>query len=128
MDKDLNRPSSEIIGAAMKIHQALGPGLLNSTYDKALLYELRHRNMEVLSEVSLPISYKELEVRDAYRIDLVVDNTIILGVKEVQEITQHHPTQLPNDLHLAQKPLGLILNFQVPALRDGIARLINKPL
>lgn len=128
MDEDLNRPSSEIIGAAMKIHRALGPGLLNSNYDKALLYELRHRNMEVLSEVSLPISYKELEVRDAYRIDLVVDNTIILEVKEVQEIAQHHPAKLPNDLRLAQKPLGLILNFQVPALRDGIARLINKPL
>lgn len=112
----------------MKIHRALGPGLLNSTYDKALLYELRNRNMEVLSEVSLPISYKELEVRDAYRIDLVVDNTIILEVKEVQEIAQHHPAKLPNDLRLAQKPLGLILNFQVPALRDGIARLINKPL
>ena len=128
MDDELNKLSSDIIGAAMEVHRELGPGLLESTYQKALVHELRLRKFEVLTEVSLPVSYKKLEIRDAYRIDMVVNNTIILELKAVQKIEDLHKAQLLTYLHLAKKPLGLLLNFNVPRLKEGIRRLINKPL
>ena len=102
MDEKLNTLSAEIIGAAMEVHRELGPGLLESTYHKALVHELRLRKLEVLSEVSLPVTYKDLEVRDAYRIDVVVNNTIILELKAVQKIEDLHKAQLFTYLRLAK--------------------------
>ncbi|YCM44190.1 GxxExxY protein [Verrucomicrobiaceae bacterium 227] len=102
MDEKLNTLSAEIIGAAMEVHRELGPGLLESTYHKALVHELRLRKLEVPSEVSLPVTYKDLEVRDAYRIDVVVNNTIILELKAVQKIEDLHKAQLLTYLRLAK--------------------------
>lgn len=128
MESRLNQLSSEIISAAIEVHQILGPGLLENSYQTALAHELKLRRMEILREVSLPVSYKGLEIRDAYRIDLVVNNTIILELKAVQEVLPIHKAQLLTYIRLAQKPLGLLLNFHAPLLRDGISRLINKSL
>ena len=129
MDEDqLNSLTESIIGAAMEGHRALGPGLLEATYQKSLAHELKLRGHEVLTEVLLPISYKDLTIQDAYRIDIVVDHTIILELKAVEQLQNIHSAQLLTYLRLANKPLRLLLNFHVPRLKEGIRRLINKSI
>ncbi len=121
-----NRVASEIIGAAIEVHRYLGPGLLESAYEDCLEWELKSRGFEVQRQVVLPIQYKELEVKRAFRLDLLIENLIIVEVKAEERIETIFQTQLNTYLRLSDLYLGLILNFHTERLKDGgIKRVIN---
>jgi GxxExxY protein len=122
---ELNEISGEIIAAALKVHSAIGPGVLESVYQTCLLHELQQRKLNVLSEVALPVLYDSLKLDSGYRIDLLVENRIIVKLKCVETLLPIHKAQLLTYLRLANKPLGLLLNFNVVHLRDGIKRILN---
>ena len=114
-----------IIDAAMKVHSALGPGLLESAYEACLKYELSKRNLVVESQVILPVFYDGIRIDAGYRIDLLVENEIILELKAVEKIIPIHEAQLLSYLKLSNKQVGLLLNFNVLHLKDGITRVVN---
>jgi GxxExxY protein len=125
---ELNELSSKIIKAAITVHKELGPGLLESVYQKCLVIELRLLKLEVESEVPLPISYKGQKVdEEGFRIDLLVENRVVVELKSVEKIQPVHPKQLLTYLKLANKELGLLVNFNVVLLKDGIKRVVNAP-
>jgi GxxExxY protein len=121
----INLLTSKIIGCAIAVHKALGPGLLESAYRACLVAELRHAGLRVDEEVRLPIVYRGLTIDCSYRIDLVVEGTVILEIKAVSVVLPIHEVQLVTYLKLAGKPVGLLLNFNVPVMKDGIVRKIN---
>ena len=122
---ELNSLSERIIGLAIEVHRHLGPGMLESTYQKCLCYELEKHGIQFRKEVDVPLTYKELEIDRAYRADLIVDDCIVLEIKSVESILPVHEAQLLTYLKLCKKKLGLLLNFNVPLLKDGIIRKIN---
>jgi GxxExxY protein len=122
---ELNEISGEIIAAALKVHSAIGPGVLESVYQTCLLHELQQRGLNVASQVVLPVHYDNLKLDSGYRIDLLVENRIIVELKCVETLMPIHKAQLLTYLRLANKPLGLLLNFNVVHLRDGIKRVLN---
>jgi GxxExxY protein len=126
---DASRPeallSGRIIGAAMKVHSALGPGLLESAYEACLAYELRRRGLEVLTQVPVPIVYGDLRIELAYRMDLLVEGAVVVELKAVPRTLPIHQTQLLSYLRLTGHTLGLLINFQVARLKDGIQRVAN---
>jgi GxxExxY protein len=122
---DINQLSSKIIGAAIEVHKTLGPGLLESTYEKCLCYELNLRGIPFTNQVSLPVVYKGKQLDCRYQMDLVVENTIILELKSCEKVEPIHQAQLLTYLKLSGLNLGLLLNFNVPVMRDGITRIVN---
>jgi len=122
---DINQLSSKIIGAAIEVHKALGPGLLESAYEKCLCHELKLRGLSFDNQKPLPLVFKGEELDCGYRLDIVVDNAIILEVKSCERIEPIHKAQLLTYLKLSGLKLGLVLNFNVPAMRDGIVRMVN---
>lgn len=120
-DKEL---TEAIIGAAIEVHRALGPGLLESCYESCLAWELLARGVEFERQVSLGIVYKDHLVESAYRIDLLIENRVIVEVKAVETVTDVHRAQLLTYLKLSGKPIGLILNFNVELLKHGIDRMV----
>jgi GxxExxY protein len=122
-----NAISYKIIGAAMKVHSALGPGLLESAYEKALAHELTNIGLQFRRQVQLPVEYGGVKLSPAYRIDFVVEDCVVVEIKAVEKILPVHRTQLLSYLKLAKLPLGVLINFKVPHLRDGICRRINAP-
>jgi GxxExxY protein len=118
--------TSGIIEAAMKVHTYLGPGLLESVYQKCLVYELRKRGIEVESEAWLPVIYDELRVEGAFKADLIVNDVVVVELKAVEQILAVHKAQLLSYLRLTGKPVGLLLNFNVAHLREGICRFTNR--
>ena len=125
MPADLNIITGEIVDSAMKVHSALGPGLLESAYKACLAFELADRGLAVESEVPLPVTYRGIKLNAAYRIDFIVADSVIVEVKAVEKILPVHRAQLLAYLKLSGKKLGLLLNFNVPRLKDGITRLAN---
>jgi GxxExxY protein len=122
----LNHLSSKIIEAAINVHRELGPGLLESVYNTCMLIELKNLDLEVKSEVPLPIFYKKKKVSDeGFRLDLLVEDKIIVELKSVENIQPVHKKQLLTYMRLANKPLGLLINFNESLLKDGITRIIN---
>ena len=117
--------SSAVIGAAISVHKALGPGLLESAYQACLLYELRLNGLYVEREKKLPVVYRGLQLDCAYRIDLVVERLVIVEVKSVEQFTPIDYAQILTYLRLLRLRLGLLLNFKVPVLKKGIRRLIS---
>jgi len=117
--------SGEIIGAAIEVHKRLGPGLLESTYRACLVEELRLRGIAHRQEVALPISYRGLVLDDACRLDLLVDDLVILELKSVQRLESIHEAQLLTYLRISGRWLGLLLNFNTVRLRNGVQRLVN---
>jgi GxxExxY protein len=115
----------EIIGAAMRIHSALGPGLLESAYRVCLCRELELRGLRFQAEVAVPITYKGVVVDAGYRIDLIVEDTVIVELKASARTAPVHDAQLLSYLRLGGKPVGLIINFHVTGLRHGIKRMVN---
>jgi GxxExxY protein len=113
-----------IIGAAIEVHRALGPGLLESAYEECLAYELNLRGLEVLRQVDLPVSYKGVELDCGYRMDLLVENTVVVEIKAVDEIHPVHEAQLLTYLRLSKMRVGLIINFNVGVLKNGIVRRV----
>lgn len=114
-----------IVTAALKVHSALGPGLLESAYEACLLHELQKNGLSVSSQVPLPIIYDGVKLDIGYRLDVLVENTVIVEVKAVEAITNIHKAQILSYLRLSNKSLGLILNFNVLHLREGIKRVVN---
>ena len=123
---DLNELSSRVVGAAITVHKEPGPGLLESVYQACLLIELRHVGLGAESGVSVPVSYRgERITGEGYVMDIVVEDTIVVELKSVEEVRPVHEKQLLTYLRLARKPLGLLINFNVMMLKDGIRRVIN---
>ena len=121
-----NDLTSLIIGAAMRVHAELGPGLYESVYHECMLAEFREDQLPARSQVPLPVMYRgELIDEEGYRLDLLVDETVILELKSVEAILPRHKKQLATYLRLKNKPVGLLINFNVEHLRDGISRIIN---
>ena len=116
--------SGKIIEAAMKVHTALGPGLLESAYEACLIHELKKFGLKVLSQVALPVLYDGVQIELGYRIDLLIEDSVIVELKAVDKITAVHQAQLFSYLKLSNKKLGLLINFNVVHLRDGIKRVI----
>ena len=123
---DINKLTGKIIGAAIEVHKALGPGLLESAYEECLCHEFGLKGLSNEKQKPLPVIYKGIELDCGYRLDLVVENAIILELKACEKIEPIHKAQLLTYLRLSGLHLGLILNFNVPAMRDGIVRIVNK--
>jgi GxxExxY protein len=121
----LNRISGATVDAAIEVHSALGPGLLESAYEACLLYELRKRRLAVESQVPLPLIYGSVHLEIGYRIDLLVENSVVVELKACESIAPVHRVQLLSYLKLSGKPLGLLFNFHVAMMRDGIVRMRN---
>ena len=114
-----------VIGAAMRVHSAVGPGLLESAYETCLVYELEKDRIGVRSQVSVPIRYEELTIENGYRIDLLVGGLVVVELKAVPTVLPVHRGQLLSYLRLGGFKLGFLLNFNVAHMRDGIVRLVN---
>lgn len=115
----------KVINAAMEVHRILGPGLFESVYEFCLVEELRQRNIEVKQQVKLPIIYKGKNLEKDFFIDLLVEDKIIIELKSIETLLPVHEVQLVTYLKLADKKLGLLINFNVPVLKEGIRRKIN---
>jgi GxxExxY protein len=122
---ELNEISGRIITAALKVHTAIGPGVLESVYQTCLLHDLKKAGLAVQAQTALPVVYDGLHLDSGYRIDLLVEDTVIVELKCVETLLPIHKAQLLTYLRLANKPLGLLLNFNVVHLREGIKRVIN---
>ncbi|MCO6496264.1 MAG: GxxExxY protein [Chitinophagaceae bacterium] len=120
-----NLISEAIIGCAIEVHKNLGPGLLESAYQECLAYELSLQGFLVNKEVPRPIVYKEVKLDHGYRIDLLVNNQVVIEIKSVEAITDVHEAQLLTYLKLGNYKLGLILNFHTVVLKNGIRRMVN---
>jgi len=114
-----------ILGCAMKVHSALGPGLLESTYEICLAHELEKSGLIVARQVALPVTYDNIELDTGYRIDMLVSNIVILELKAVEKLLPIHTAQLLSYLKLSKRKLGYLLNFNVVHMRDGIKRVAN---
>ena len=114
-----------IISSAIKVHSAVGPGLLESAYEACLVYELGKKRIRVQSQVSIPIRYEELTIENGYRLDLLVGGLVIVELKAVPALLPVHRGQLLSYLKLGGFKLGYLLNFHVAHMRDGIVRLVN---
>jgi GxxExxY protein len=124
--ENINKLSSKIIGAAIEVHKAVGPGLLESAYETCLCHELNLQGVSFERQRPLPIEYKGERLDCGYRLDIVVENRIILELKSCEEIEPIHRAQLLTYLKLAGLSLGLLSNFNVTVMRDGIVRIVNQ--
>jgi GxxExxY protein len=122
--KTANDITFGIIGCAFKVHRTLGPGLLESTYEACLFYELIKAGFEVERQKALPLIYDEVKLDAGYRLDLVVNNIVVIEIKSVEELAPIHKAQLLTYLKLSKIKLGLLLNFNTVDLKEGIQRLI----
>lgn len=122
---ELDRIAGQAVDAAIAVHRALGPGLLESAYEVCLAYELRDRGFKVVQQSELPISYRGVQLDASYRLDLLVENELIIELKAVEELLPIHTAQLLTYLPLSDKRLGLLINFNVDLLKHGIKRLAN---
>jgi GxxExxY protein len=120
-----NEISFRIIGCAMELHRKVGPGLLESAYENALAYELKSAGLTVQQQVAMPFVYKEIKMDVGYRIDLLVENKVIVEVKSLENIAPVHFSQLLTYLKLADKRLGLLINFNTKVVKEGIHRVVN---
>jgi len=120
-----NQITGAIITAAMKVHTLTGPGLLESVYHTCLKHELEKAGLRVQSEVAMPVHYDGLVLESGYKADLIVEETVIVELKCADELAPVHTAQLLTYLRLANKPLGLLLNFKVVHMKNGIKRIIN---
>jgi len=117
--------SGDVIGACIEVHRHLGPGLLESAYERCLGYELDLRGFEVQRQIQIPLHYKGLDLDCGYRVDLLVNRQLLIEVKAVERLLPVHEAQMITYLRLMGLPMGLLVNFHVPALRHGLRRLVN---
>jgi GxxExxY protein len=121
---DRNEISGAVVDAAMKVHSALGPGLLESAYAICLKHELVKRGFKVASEVPLPVIYDGVRLEAGYRLDLVVEDTVVVELKAIEALAPIHQAQIISYLKLSSKPIGLLINFHSLHLKDGIKRFV----
>ena len=122
---NIERVAREIVDSAIKVHRALGPGLLESAYQKCLAYELQKRELDVKCEVVLPINYDGVEIDAGYRIDMLVEGCVIIENKVAERLLPIHQAQLLTYLKLRDCRLGFLLNWNVPLMKQGIKRMVN---
>src|SRR5690554_13206 len=122
---EINTITGKIVDTAYKLYSALGPGLLESVYEKCLEMDLRDNGLEVQSQVGVPLKYKSLLFDTGYRLDLLVENTVIVEIKSVENLAPVHYSQLITYLKLYNKPVGFLINFNSKSLKDGLHRLVN---
>ena len=120
-----NEIGGAIIASAMKVHTALGPGLLESAYETCLLYELEQQGLPVRRQALIPIRYEALSIDNGYRVDLLVDERVVIELKAIEAILPVHRAQLLSYLRLGGFKLGYLLNFHVARMRDGLVRMAN---
>ncbi|MCC6589781.1 MAG: GxxExxY protein [Bryobacterales bacterium] len=120
-----NAIAKEIVDAAFRIHTALGPGLLESVYDVVLAYELTRRGLRTVRQHPIPVIYESVRLDPGFRADLIVEAKVIVEIKSVEAIAPVHKKQLLTYLRLADKRLGLLINFHVPLIKHGITRVVN---
>ena len=121
----VNEVTQAIIGSAMKVHSALGPGLLESAYEACLSHEVKKAGLRAESQVALPVVYDGIRIDLGYRLDLLVEDLVIVELKAVETITDVHKAQLISYLKLSGKNIGLLINFNVTHLREGIRRFVS---
>jgi GxxExxY protein len=121
-----NSLSREIIAAGLEVHKALGPGLLESAYEECLAYELSLRGLSFERQKALPVIYKGVQIDAGYRLDLVVGDLVVVELKSVDELLPIHEAQVLTYLKMSKKRLALLLNFNVPLLKNGIKRIVLK--
>ena len=126
IELDIEKVATQIVDSAIKVHRSLGPGLLESAYQHCLAYELRKRGFVVFSEVYLPINYDGIRIDAGYRIDLLVNDLVVIENKTVDEILPIHGMQLLTYLRLGNYELGFVLNWIVTLMKNGIKRIVNK--
>jgi GxxExxY protein len=124
----LNRITEGIIGAAIEVHRHLGPGLLESAYEECLCFELSRLGFRFQRQVGVPFEYKGLKLDCSYRMDLLVEEAVVVEVKSVEQVLPVHPAQLLTYLKAAGKSVGFLINFNVPVLKNGIKRIVNEYL
>lgn len=120
-----NELSFKIIGCALDLHRRTGPGLLESVYENALAYDLRNSGLEVLQQVAMPFVYKEIKMDVGYRVDLLINQKVIVEIKSVETLAPVHFSQVLTYLKLSEKKLGLLINFNSKSLKEGINRIVN---
>ena len=123
--ESLNRITEKIIGAAIEVHRALGPGLLESAYEACLAFELIERGLEVKQQKPLPVVYRDVKLDCAYRLDLLVEEKGIVEIKAVDRLAPIHQAQMLSYLKLSGCKVGLLINFNVKMLKDGVRRIVN---
>ena len=123
--KDIEEIGRNIVHSAIKVHKALGPGLLESVYQKCLAYELKKAGLGVSCEVPLPVKYEAVTIDVGFRIDMLVQQTVIIENKTVDKLAPIHEAQLLTYLKLTNLNLGFLLNWNVPLMRNGIKRMVN---
>ena len=122
--KGLNSITEAIIGAAIDVHRALGPGLLESAYEACLIYDLRIAGLSVEQQKPLPVTYRGIELECGYRMDLIVEGKVIVELKAVEKLLPIHKAQLMSYLKLSDCKIGLLVNFNVEVLKNGIQRVV----
>ena len=122
----LNRITETIIGCAIEVHRALGPGLLESAYEECTCHEICQHGLDIRRQVPLPVVYKGVKLDCGYRMDLVVENLVVVEFKTVERLLPVHDAQLLSYLKLSGMSLGLLINFHVPVLKDGLRRIVNQ--
>ena len=122
---EINVRSGQVVDAAMKVHSVLGPGLLESAYEACLAYELRKRGLTVSVQVPLPVEYERMRLDLGYRIDLLVDDVVVVECKAATKLLPIHEAQLLSYLKLSKHRVGLLVNFHSVHLKDGIKRMMN---
>jgi GxxExxY protein len=123
--KKIDELTYDLNGAAIEVHRALGPGLLESAYEAAFCYELTSRKIPFVRQKDVPVVYKGIKIDCGYRIDVLADDRVIVELKAVEKLLPVHEAQLLTYLKLSHLSLGLLINFNVPVLKDGIRRLVN---
>ena len=123
--KDENELSKLILDAAFQVHSAIGPGLLENAYEACLAYELRCVGLTVLTQVPLPLVYRDVRLEVGYKLDILVEDLVVIEIKAVDRLIAVHHAQLLSYLKLSGKKLGILINFNVPHLREGIKRVVN---
>jgi len=119
---ELNEITRTIIGCAIEVHRSLGPGLLESAYEECLIFVLLKKGLNIVRQQPVPVIYKDIKLDYGYRIDILVESSIIIELKAVEAINPVHEAQLLTYMKFAKKPLGLLINFNVTILKDGIKR------
>ena len=122
---EMNAISGQIVTAAMRVHSALGPGLLESAYQACLVHELRRRGLHVATQVELPVFYEGMRVEVGYRLDILVQDAVVVELKALTKVIPVHESQILSYLKLGNYRIGLLINFHVPHLKDGIKRFVN---
>ncbi len=123
---EVNEITERIIECSIKVHRVLGPGLLESTYQTCLIHELTKLGLQVRDNIYVPVVYDGITIEEGYRLDVIVEETVIVELKAVEKIHPVHEAQLLSYLKLSDKRVGLLINFNVTLLKDGIKRIVNK--